>query len=135
MESSSDEEPDARPKKQTGQDGIDFGKMNKEIAKLQKKNEDDESLEAGGFPNMDAIMQSIAKSKGGVPDNPKPGSNASAMDNIGRQNFKKQPLPGQDKMSVSQLEEALVRARKTLTQDVPVMLSLLDDLTQKTKGA
>ena len=38
-------------------------------------------------------------------------------------------------MGVQQLEEELVKARKTLNQDIPLMLSLLDDLTKMTKGA
>ena len=37
-------------------------------------------------------------------------------------------------MGVKELEEELVKARKSLNQDVPVMLSLLDNLTQMTKG-
>ena len=38
-------------------------------------------------------------------------------------------------MGVKELEEELIKARKTLNQDVPLMLSLLDDLTKMTKGA
>ena len=37
-------------------------------------------------------------------------------------------------MGVKELEEELIKARKTLNQDIPLMLSLLDDLTKMTKG-
>ena len=38
-------------------------------------------------------------------------------------------------MTVAELEEELIKVRKTLNQDVPLMLSLLDDLTKIAKGA
>ena len=38
-------------------------------------------------------------------------------------------------MTVAELEEELIKVRKTLNQDVPLMLSLLGDLTKIAKGA